>query len=68
MCIRDRWNNVTTVPYEALGRRKKHRTKIGLRMWNDEIRAAVEDKKEAYKKFLQYKSALTEENYHQKKR
>lgn len=44
---------------EALGRKKKIRSKKGLRIWNEEIANAIEEKKAAYHLYLQ---ASTEEN------
>jgi hypothetical protein len=38
---------------EAFGTKKKHRRKKGLRLWNEEIKNAIENKRRAYQKYLQ---------------
>ena len=45
---------------EAIGTKRKYRRKKGLRIWNEEIKNAIENKRTAYRKYLQNSS---EENY-----
>jgi len=45
---------------EAIGTKKKYRRKKGLRIWNEEIKNAIENKGKAYQKYLQYPN---EENF-----
>jgi len=38
---------------EAIGTKKKFRNKKGLRIWNEEIKNSIENKRTAYQKYLQ---------------
>jgi hypothetical protein len=38
-----------------------------LKIWNDEVKEAIENKKRAYRKYFQDKTATTEKDYHQKR-
>jgi hypothetical protein len=38
---------------EAIGTKKKYRRKKGLRIWNEEIKNAITNKRTAYQKYLQ---------------
>ena len=44
-------------------RKKKYRRKKGLRIWNEEIKNAIEDKRRAYQKYLQNPSEENVETY-----
>ena len=44
-------------------RNKKNRRKEGLRIWNEEIKNAIENKRTAYRKYLQISSEETFETY-----
>jgi len=48
---------------EAIGTKKKYRRKKGLRIWNEEIKNAIEDKQTAYQKYLQNPSEENLETY-----
>ena len=48
---------------EATGTKKKYRRKKGLRIWNEEIKYAIENKRAAYQKYLQNPSEENFETY-----
>ena len=52
---------------EAIGTKKKYRRKKGLRIWNEEIKNAIENKRTAYQKYLQNPSEETFETYKTKR-
>jgi len=51
------WKNIKVAikkaANEAIGTEKKYRRKKGLRIWNEEIKNAIENKRTAYQKYLQ---------------
>lgn len=69
--INKEWNNIQGIikiaANEALGSKTKNRRRKGLRIWTPEIAAAIEEKKEAYKKMLQLNTEETKEIYKQKR-
>jgi len=48
---------------EAIGTKKKYRRKKGLRIWNEEIKNVIENKRTAYQKYLQNPSEENFETY-----
>ena len=61
------WENILTATKkaanEAIGTKKKHRRKKGLRIWNGEIKNAIEIKRTAYQKYLQNPNEENFETY-----
>jgi hypothetical protein len=61
------WENIKTAikkaANEAIGTKKKYRRKKGLRIWNEEIKNAIENKRTAYQKYLQNPSEENFETY-----
>jgi hypothetical protein len=64
------WENtkiaIKTAANEAIGTKKKHRRK-SLRIWNEEIKNAIENKRTAYQKYLQNPSEENFETYKTKR-
>ena len=54
---------VNNAANEAIGTKKKHRRKKGLRIWNEEIKNAIETKRIAYQKLLQNPGGENFETY-----
>jgi len=48
---------------EPIGIKKKYRRKKGLRIWNEEIKNAIENKRTAYQKYLQNPNQENFETY-----
>jgi predicted DsbA family dithiol-disulfide isomerase len=61
------WENIKTAMKKAanepIGIKKKYRRKKGLRIWNEEIKNAIENKRRAYQKYLQNPSEENFETY-----
>jgi len=54
---------IKKVANEAIGTKKKYRRKKGLRIWNEEIKDAIENKRTTYQKYLQNPSEENFETY-----
>jgi len=61
------WDNIQIAikkaANEAIGTKKKYRRKKGLRIWNEESKDAIENKRTAYQKYLQNPSEENFETY-----
>ena len=65
--VETEWINITNIikqtGYESLGTKKKWLRRKGLRNWNDNIEKIVNDKREAYKKFLNSRKEVDKIEY-----
>ena len=53
---------------EVIGKKRKIRNRKGLRIWNSEIKEAIEEKRRAFKIYLQKKTETTFETYKEKRK
>jgi hypothetical protein len=69
IAIEQEWKNIKTCIYraaeESLGKNLKEKIKR-LRIWNEEIETAIQEKKKAYLTYLQKITPSTEENIKKK--
>ena len=69
--IEDEWDTLQSIlkqaAKESLGEKRKWRKKKGLRKWDDEIEKVIQDKREAYKKYLSSKKEEDKIDYHKKR-
>jgi len=65
--INEEWDSLRTciekAAYETLAKKKKIRSKKGLRQWNQQVKEAIDKKKQTYQKYLQTKSEESKEIY-----
>lgn len=65
------WQNIKNciekAANEVLGKKKKLRSRKGLRIWNRNIEEAIKEKQEAYLQWLQQKTDLAKEKYKEKR-
>jgi hypothetical protein len=65
------WKNIKTCIYkvaeESLGKKFKRKNPERLRIWNEEIETATQEKKKAYITHLQKRTPSAEEKYKEKK-
>lgn len=61
------WESIKTAikkaANEATGTKKKYRKRKGLRIWNEEIKNVIENKRRAYQKYLQHPTKENLETY-----
>lgn len=69
--INEEWGNISRMIHKAaeetLGKKKKFRKRTGLKIWNDEISVAVNEKQTAYIKLLQNRTLQNENDYKEKR-
>lgn len=46
--IEEEWENVKTYTFKSLRKKRKFKTKWGLRIWNNKMSKAIEKKKKTY--------------------
>ena len=65
--INEEWDNIKQIiiqaASEALGTRRIRNKRTGLQIWNDDIEKIIKDKKTAYLKYLQLKTAESKVEY-----
>jgi hypothetical protein len=69
--IEQEWKNIKTCIYkaaeESLGKKFKRKNPKSLKIWNEEIETAIQEKKKAYLIYLQKRTPSTEEKYKEKR-
>ncbi|KAJ4431069.1 hypothetical protein ANN_19662 [Periplaneta americana] len=67
MDVNQEWEDLKSViekaAYESLGKRYKRRSKRGIKIWSEETKHIIEEKRKAYLKFLQTKSEADRAEY-----